>query len=205
MDVEGAAPQCAVFVQELECRLLEPGGVVGVRAQHGGSLVRGERGQEAGDVGPQHVRFEQDERAAGGAGRMPALRVPGTHPQPLAGGDGPRDVVDVVPQLALGDRDEVVEGGAARTGGFHGQSSCWAKKSSTVLTSRPYGVPTGGWKPYSGTAAGPACPLGPGCRLSTITCPQPTALLVGFDGRMGRAAATARRALRVPRAQPATT
>jgi hypothetical protein len=78
--------------------------------------VRGERGQEAGEVGPQQVRFEQDERAAGRAGRMPALRVPGTNPQPLAGSDGPGDVVDVVPQLTLGDRDEVVEGGTARTG-----------------------------------------------------------------------------------------
>lgn len=116
VDVEGAAPQRAVFVQELECRLLEPGGVVGVRAEHGRGLVRGERGQEAGEVGPQHLRFEQDERAAGRAGRMPAQHVPGTHPQPLAGGDGPRDVVDVVPQLTLGDRDEVVEGGPARTG-----------------------------------------------------------------------------------------
>ncbi|WUF33702.1 hypothetical protein OHO28_02620 [Streptomyces europaeiscabiei] len=116
VDVEGAAPQRAVFVQELECRLLEPGGVVGMRAQHGRGVVRGERCQETGEVGPQHVRFEQNERAAGRAGRMPALRVPGTHPQPLAGGDRPRDVVDVVPQLTLGDQDQVVEGGTARTG-----------------------------------------------------------------------------------------
>ena len=64
-----------------------------MRAEHGGSVVRGERGQKTGQVGPQHVRFEQDERAAGRAGRMPALRVSGTHPQPLSGGDGPRDVV----------------------------------------------------------------------------------------------------------------
>ncbi len=98
-----------------ECRLLEPGGVVGVRGEHGRGLVRGEWGQEPGEVGPQHVRFEQDERAAGRAGRMPALRVPGTHPQPLAGGDS-RRVVDVMPQLTLGDRDEVVEGGTAGTG-----------------------------------------------------------------------------------------
>lgn len=95
VDVEGAAPKCAVFVQKLECRLLEPGGVVGVRAQHGGSLVRGERDQHAGDVGPQYIRFEQDERAAGGAGRMPALHAPRAHSPPLAGGDGPREVVDI--------------------------------------------------------------------------------------------------------------
>lgn len=38
--------------------------------------------------GPQHVRFGQDERAAGGAGRMPVQRVSGTYPQPRAGAGG---------------------------------------------------------------------------------------------------------------------
>src|SRR4051812_32784194 len=109
------APQCAVFVQQLQCRLLKPDGVVGVRAEHRRGVVRGERGQQTGQLRPQHARLEQDERAADRAGRMPALRVPGTHPQPLAGNDRPRDIVDVVPQLTLGDRDEVVEGGTART------------------------------------------------------------------------------------------
>jgi hypothetical protein len=114
VDIEWAAPKCTVFVQELERGLSEPGAVIGVWSQHGGGRVRRERGQQAGDVRTQHVRLEEDERAACVAGRMPALRVSGTHPQPLAGGDGPRDVVDVVPQLTLGDGDEVVEAGTAR-------------------------------------------------------------------------------------------
>ena len=47
---------------------------------------------------------------------MPALHVPGAHPQALAGSDGERDVIDVVPQFTLRDQDQVVEGGPARTG-----------------------------------------------------------------------------------------
>lgn len=46
------------------------------------------------------------------------------------------------------------------------------------------------------TATAPKAPTAPGvrawleCRLSTITCPQPTAVLAEFEGRMGCAAAT---------------
>lgn len=110
MDIEPAAPQCTVYVQELERSLPQPGGVIGVQVENGRGLVRGERSQEAGGVGRQHVRLEQEEQAAGGTRRMPALRVPGTYPQPLAAGDGPRDVVDIVEQLTLGDEDQVRKG-----------------------------------------------------------------------------------------------
>ncbi|GHA70817.1 hypothetical protein GCM10010330_24460 [Streptomyces tendae] len=54
-----------------------------------------------------------------------------------------------------------------------------------MFTSSPKGVPTGGWKPYKGTSAGPAWPWRAGCRLSTIMCPQPTVRFRRFPGKDG--------------------
>lgn len=116
MGRERAASQRPVLVEELERGLLQPGGVLGMRGQHGGGVVRDDGSQLAGDVGTERLRFEQDEGASGGTGVVPALHVPWAYPQPLAGCDGACDVIDVVSQFALRDEDQVVEGGTARTG-----------------------------------------------------------------------------------------
>ncbi|MEU6228982.1 hypothetical protein [Streptomyces sp. NPDC047042] len=72
-----------------------------------------------------------------------------------------------------------------------------------MVTSRPYGVPTGGWKPYNGTEVESGCGMKGGrgraeetaaghcsgleeCRLSTIMCPQPTVRIVDLGERMVR-------------------
>lgn len=122
--------------------------------QNGGRVVRGERGQQAGGVGRQHVRLEQDEQAAPAARRMPAQRVPGTHPQPLASGDGPRDVVDIVEQLTLGDVDQVVEGGTARTGRIPRPVVMLGEEVLDGAHLQAVRSTDRGWKPYSGTDRG---------------------------------------------------
>ena len=86
-----------------------------------------------------------------------------------------------------------------------------------MVTSRPYGVPTGGWKPYSGTEAGSAGAPEPGredenveesradredCPLATIMCPQLTVRLAGLGERLVGAASPAREVSGTPPAHP---
>ena len=71
-----------------------------------------------------------------------------------------------------------------------------------MVTSRPYGVPTGGWKPYSGMEAGSRAlkrgreeetdeeglPDFAECLLLTMMCPHFTVRIAGLEETMLRTA-----------------
>lgn len=57
---ERESSQRKVFVEELVRGLFQPRDIVGMRGQHGGSLVRGEGRQQVGGVGPEHFWLEQE-------------------------------------------------------------------------------------------------------------------------------------------------